>query len=461
VPGVNANQFDMGLFAGDDWRVRPNLTLSLGVRYEWQTNIHDRPDFAPRIGLAWAPKTKAGGASRTVVRAGFGMFYQRFPLGDILTALRYNGVVQQQYVVTNPLFYPSIPAPATLAAANSTQTIQEIDSKLRAPYIMQSALGLERQLPWNMTLAVTYANSHGQHQFRSNDINAPLTGTYNPLVPGSGSFLYPGRGPILLMESSGLYNQNQLITNVNAKINKKASLFGYYVYNRALSNTDGLSTFPANPYSLAGEYGPAATDIRHRVSFGGIVSTKGDINLSPLFTAASGPPFDITTGSDPYGDTLFAARPGIATDENRPGLIATKYGLLDPNPTPGEKILPRNYGRGPGSVLFNIRISRVFAFGPKGEGSISTGGGNRGTGGVFSSGQTGSAVSTRRRYNIALSMQIRNLLNHTNPGPINGNITSPLFGQANQSAGASSLGGTNFLESANNRRLELQARFTF
>jgi hypothetical protein len=197
------------------------------------------------------------------------------------------------------------------------------------------------------------------------------------------------------------------------------------------------------------------------VSFGGTISTKGAITLSPLFTAASGIPFDITTGNDLYGDTLFTARPGIATDPEKPGVIATKYGLLDPNPTPGEQILPRNSGRGPGSVMFNLPISRVFAFGPKGEGSISTGGANRGSGGVFSSGPAASTVSTRRRYNVAISMQIRNLLNHTNPGPITGNITSPLFGLANQSAGASSLGGTSFLESANNRRLKLQARFTF
>ena len=63
-----------------------------------------------------------------------------------------------------------------------------------------------------------------------------------------------------------------------------------------------------------------------------------------------------------------------------------------------------------------------------------------------------------RRYNMSISMSVRNLLNHTNPGPIIGNITSPLFGQANQPAGG---GGFVFSEAANNRRLELQMRFTF
>ena len=461
TPYVSAGQFDIGLFTGGDWRIRPNLTLNVGLRYEWQTNIHDRRDFAPRIGLAWAPGAKRGGASKTVIRAGFGMFYERFPIVDVLMASLYNGLRQQQYVVNNPLFYLSIPPPSALSGSLSTQVVQEIDSNFRAPYIMQSALGVERQLPWHLTVAVTYANSHGLHQFRSNDINAPLPGTFNPLVPGSGVYPYTGRGPILMMESSGLYNQNQIITNVNARVSSRFSLFGFYVYNRAFSNTDGLSTFPANPYDFSGEYGPAATDIRNRGSFGGSISVIGGFTLSPLLNASSGLPFDVTTGNDPYGDSIFAVRPGIATDPTRPGLIETKYGLLDPNPIRGEKILPRNYGRGPGSAMLNVRISRVFAFGPRGEGSVSTGGGNRGSGGVFTGGQTQTTVSTRQRYNLAISLQVRNILNHTNPGAIIGNITSPLFGLANQSAGATSLGGTNFLESANNRRLELQARFTF
>jgi len=273
------------------------------------------------------------------------------------------------------------------------------------------------------------------------------------------------------MESSGLYNQSQLITNVNSKVNRSISLLGFYVYNRARSNTDGLGTFPANPYSFASEYGPAATDVRHRGSMGGTINTKWNVRLSPLLVMDSGPPFDITAGRDLYGDTLFSGRPGIATDSSKPGVIPTRYGLLDPSPTPDERILPRNYGRGPGSVMLNLRVGKTITFGAPGEGSAGPsnfpgGGGNRrGSGGPFSmeGGAQGgsSAAGTSRRYNLTISMSIRNLLNHTNPGPIVGNITSPLFGRANQPAGANILGGTGFSEAANNRRLELQTRVTF
>src|SRR5262249_9142209 len=137
-------------------------------------------------------------------------------------------------------------------------------------------------------------------------------------------------------------------------------------------------------------------------------------------------------------------------------------------PAPGEPILPRNFGRGPGSVMFNLRVSRVFAFGPAREGSTPPpnvpggGGANRNPTGVFGmGGGQGAAGPVNRRYSLSVSMSIRNLPNHNNPGGIIGAITSPLFGRANQPAGATGLGGTGFSESANNRRLELQTRFTF
>ena len=469
-PLVAVGQFDMGAFVGDDWKLRRNLTLNLGLRYELQTNIHDLRDFAPRIGVAWAP----GGASaksrpKSVIRAGFGMFYDRFSLANILTAERYNGMVQEQYIIANPDFFPTVPAITALPGPVPPSTIQEVSPTLRAPYLMQSAVAFERQMPLNTTIAITYANSHGLHQLRSVDVNAPLPGTFIPGVPDSGVFPLGSPGQVLVMEAEGLYNQNQLILNVNSKVNKDISLSGSYMYSRAMSNTDGLGTFPANPYSMSGEYGPAATDIRHRFSLAGTVTVKWGIRFNPLLIANTGPPFDITAGQDLYGDDLFNGRPGIAIDPSKAGLVPTKYGLLDPNPTQGEVLLSRNFGRGPDQIMLNMRMGRTFAFGSeRADGSASSGGGPPGGGpsgrgvpsGPFSTGggsQGGGASPANRRYSLTISMQIRNLTNHNNPGPIFGNIASPLFGRANQPAGSAGL----FTESANNRRFELQTRFNF
>jgi hypothetical protein len=439
-PFLAVNQVDVGVFVGDDWRVRPNVTLSLGLRYETQTNIHDWRDVAPRFGFAWAPGSKQIGMHpKFVVRGGFGMFYSRFDISNIETAERYNGVVQQEYIVNNPSFFPTVPTIADLLkmpGIQSTQTVQQLSSQLRAPYIMQSAVSVERQVAANTTVSVTYTNSHGLHMLRSEEFNAP--------------------GPVYLMESSGLYNQNQLITNVNAKLTGNVSLFGYYTLNHAMSNTDGLGTFPAKPYSMLGEYGPAATDVRNRLFIGGSLNTKWNVRLSPFIVVQSGAPYNITVGQDIYGDTLFNARPGIPTDLTKAGLIDTVYGWLDPNPSPGEQLLPRNHGRGPGQISVNARLGKTWGFGPEREGSSGAAGPmgaghNSGFHSVFSD------ASTTRRYNLTLSVSARNLLNHVNQGPIIGQITSPLFGEANSVAG----GYGAFAETANNRRLEMQIRFTF
>lgn len=466
APELAVHQIDIGIFVGDEWRVRPNLTLSLGLRYETQSNIHDWRDFAPRAAFAWAPGGGGQKRAKTVLRAGFGIFYDRFGLGNSLAAQRFNGLVQQQLVVPNPDFFPNVPSLATLPGFQSTQVIQEISSQMRAPYILQSAFTIERQLPANTTMALTYTNSHGLHLFRSEDINAPLPGTYNRVVPNSGVFPLGHPGPVQLMESSGIYNQNQVIANVNAKLNSGLSLFGFYVYNHAMSNTDGIGTFPASPYNFAGEYGPASTDVHHRFTIGGSINLKWAVRISPFIVAQSGAPFDITAGNDLFGTTLFNGRPGIATDPSKPGLIQTTYGLLDPNPTPGEQLISRNYGRGPGQFNVNLRIAKTIGFGKErggsggqasnaaaGQGTALAAVSGRGLGGLIGS------PSTSHRFNLSIGLSVRNLLNHTNPGPIVGNITSPYFGFANQIAGAQN--GEGFYETANNRRLESQIKFTF
>ena len=215
-----------------------------------------------------------------------------------------------------------------------------------------------------------------------------------------------------------------------------------------MSNTDGLTTFPANPYNYAGEYGPAANDIRHRILLTGSINTRWNIRISPNVTYQSGMPFNITTGDDPYGTTLFFARPGIGADPSKPGLIQTPYGLLDPNPVPGETLLGRNAGRGPAIVMVNLRVAKTWSFGAGARGGSQPAGA-----GYFC------PIRRQGAYNVSLGMSGRNLLNHTNVGPIDGNITSPLFGQANQVAGSPNNEG--FLETASNRRLEMQLRFTF
>jgi hypothetical protein len=168
--------------------LRPNLTVSTGIRYETQNNIHDHNDWAPRIAIAWAPGAGKGGTGKTVIRTGWGIFYDRFDESNVLSALRYNGTTQENYQLTaSPSLllssYPNLPPSSSLTGALTTQNIYRIDPTVRAPYMMQAALGLERALPKKSTLAVNLINSRGDHVLRTRDINAPLPGTYT----GSGT----------------------------------------------------------------------------------------------------------------------------------------------------------------------------------------------------------------------------------------------------------------------------------
>jgi hypothetical protein len=129
-------------------------------------------------------------------------------------------------------------------------------------------------------------------------------------------------------------------------------------------------------------------------------------------------------------------------------------------------MLARNYGRGPGQFNVNLRIAKTIGFGkergasgdarpgaPTGQGAALAAVSGRGLGGLIGS------PATSHRFNLSIGLSVRNLLNHTNPGPIVGNITSPYFGFANQIAGGQN--GEGFYETANNRRLESQIKFTF
>ena len=476
---IGFNQFDVGLYVQDDWRVRSNVSLSFGLRYETQNQISDHGDFAPRFGLAWGLGHGKTARPKMVVRAGAGVFYDRFGANLTLQALRLNGLNQLQYLVSNPDFFPDIPALADLEANAAPQTLRRVASGLRAPYTIQSAVGIERQLSGNVTVALTYTNSHGVHMLRSRNINAPLPGTYvlctdaspQPCTPSSGVRPLGGSENIYQYDSSGIYNQNQLIANYNARFSPRFSLFGFYTFNRARSSSDGAGSFPANPYDWSAEYGRAGFDVRHRFLSGGSISLPLGFRISPFLMISSGMPFNIVSGYDLNGDSIYNDRPAFATDLSRASVIETAYGAFDMLPLPGQALIPRNYGEGPGRFSLNAHFTKLFSFGAeKGSGGVeSSGGGPRGRrrggppgGGLGPGGLSGGGrspfsphASGNKRYTLEITLDCHNILNNVNLAPPVGNLSSPLFGSSNALAG-----GWRGAASAN-RRIELETRFTF
>ena len=478
TPVAGISQVDAGLFVQDDWRIKPNITVSAGLRFETQNNISDHGDFGPRFSLAWGVDSKKGGPAKTVLRVGSGIFYDRFDYALSLNALRLNGITQQQFVVDNPSFYPVVPTVASLTESRVPEAIYKVDSHLHAPYVAQEVVGLERQLPHNITAAINFINSRGLHVLRSRDINAPLPGTYNPLVPGSGVRPYgDSTGDIYLYESSGIFNQRQIISNVSARVNTKFTLFGFYAYGHANGNTDGVNTFPANQYNLSTEYSRTAFDVHHRAFIGGSVMPKWGVSFSPFVMLSSGPPFNLILGRDLYGDGILTGRPAFATSASLPANIrSTPWGIFDINPAASSALIPRNYGQGPGNVSVNLRISRTWSFGKRPETASSMqggpppgvmmgggprpgGGGDHGGGGMRGGGPGGMfGASGTGKYNLTFSVSGRNVINHVNYAPPDGNLSSPLFGESTSLAGGF---GPYASGAAGNRKIELQLRFTF
>jgi hypothetical protein len=453
--------FDGALFLQDDWRIRPNVTLSTGLRYEMQNDLGNQTDFAPRIGIAWGLDGNGKNKSpKTVLRAGYGIFYDRFTYDLVLQQQLLNGLVQQQFQVANPdFFYPNTPGtPPQFQPSGQPEVVYHSNSALRSPYIMQTGVTVERQLGKYANLSVTYLNSRGVHQFYTNATPPPPTAT-------------PGTTPQIIYQyqSEGIFKQNQLIVNTRTQVGGNLTLWGYYTLNYANSDTSGAGYIPSipcipdvtagGPCGIAEDYGRASFDVRHRAFLGGTASFRWGFRLSPFLIVQSGPPFNITTGQDLYGINTYSARPTVGSCGS-PGVMSTAYGCFNLVAQPGQIGIPINEGTGAARFSLNLRLSKTFGFGAKKE-TVARGGGMGG--GTFGRGPGGPhgdhggmwGGPSENHYNLTLSVNARNVFNHVNGSTPIGNLSSSQFGESN------GLVGGPFSSSTANRLIYLQCLFNF
>jgi Carboxypeptidase regulatory-like domain len=489
VPYISMTRYDAAPFVQDDWRAKPNLTLSFGIRYEVQTLISDYRDVAPRFGFAWAPHLAKKGPQKTVIRGGTGIFYDRVGFAPFEQAALNNGSTQTAHTVFNPTFYLSnIPPVSTLSPGQNS--IYLIDPNLRADYAIQSAIGVERQLPHSTTASLTYTNTRGEHYLQTVPINAPLPGTFNPLLPlGPNNGVFPfgyNAGYLFEYQSGGVLRQSILMATFNTRFTKNVSLYANY----QLTDAKDLPSVPTDPYNLALDYGRSALDRRHNFQLFGSIQAPQGIHVAPFITLRSGAPYDVLAGTDLYGTTFVNARAAFAPPGScPPGFIGTIGNVVcssagaftsSYNPANPVNVVPRNYLTMAGLVSINLRVYRVFGIGPRlAKGAAPTGGGSGrgGGGGGGFGGRGGGAMSmgpsgagrgmgpnnTTRRFNLTIGVNVTNLPNHFNGAGYQGVITSPQFldpTTVNTGFGGGGVvgagGGT-----ANNRRIEFDSRFTF
>jgi hypothetical protein len=384
-PRISFTQREYYSFFQDEIQVRQNLSLCLGLRYEWQSNLSDYNNFAPRVAFAFSPH---GG--QMVIRGGFGIFYDRQPEIIQQQALLYDGAQGHQIVVENPgypvPYDPASPPPPSLL---------RIATDIRTPYLTQASLGIERKLGRGKNfLAVDYTMVRGLKLYRTRNINAPL--------PGSGALPDPSFIDINLFESSGRSHSHSLTVSLQTTLRNRFDLFGQYAFSKSMDDTSGMFSLPANNYDLRPEYGRADYDRRHRFNLISIYHLPWGFRAGSIVSMNSGIPYNITTGFDNNGDTVPNDRPlGIG----------------------------RNTGAGPGYASVDFHLSKRISF-AKNESKDS---GAR-PAGRHASGRPSNLGEGPRESRwpwLEVGIDAFNVFNRVNFKNFVGVQTSPFFGRAN------------------------------
>jgi hypothetical protein len=561
-PQADVTQSDVSFYIQDDWKLRQHLTISPGLRYENQDNIHSNFNLAPRIGLAWSPmfggKKKSappvdtklataatpptsskpadakggatsaatatppdakntasaapvpaakpadakGGATTTVtatpadaknatstspappvkpasappkppstvIRGGIGIFYQRVSEDLILSAERFNGVNQQQFVVTDPAvldLFPKIPPVEALNAFKLPQTRRQLSPDLTAYTSVRGSLSVEHQINKNYRFSISYSFGRITNAIRTVNINAPLGGTYNPADPTSGVRpLGKSAGNILESQSNGYNRYQQLNFNFNGTLFKKIGFYASYNLGKTKSIDNGSSGSPLDAYDFSNEWSRGNYDVRHRFYTYFNWQNKTGWSINSFIIGSSGSPFNITTGHDTNGDNAFSERPAFATDLTKRGVVITPYGALDPNPSVGQRIIPRNFGQGPAFFSVNMGASKTWKFGkaippkapPASAGVVVS---TTAAAGPDKSGKPPAKPPVQRPYQLVISVYASNLLNRNNRANPVGNMASPYFLKSTNSSGSFFFFGPGGGGAGGNRNISLRMRLSF
>jgi Carboxypeptidase regulatory-like domain len=454
---VDGRVTDVGLYAEDDWKPKGNLTITYGLRLEAQNVISSAHDFAPRLSFAYGIPRGGGKSPTTVLRGGFGIFYDRFTLANYLTTLQENGFNQVTSTVLNPgnVCTPVPPINCGNPTTNKITTYGLGDG-IRSSYTMQEAVGFDQQVGRAATMSVNYLYARGDHQYLSR----------NFIVEN---------GFDQQFQSGGVYKENQLLINGSARL-KKLTLFGFYSLNLADANTSGASFFPTSNTDTKVDYGRASFAHASFAVVGGSWQLPYGFTASPFMIAQSGTPYNLTSGLDPTGSSIYNARPFFENGDSgncrlSSDFSATQTGSLTP--------VPINYCDGPTNFTFNVRASRVFGFGERagsaasstqgsgsgrnnGSGGGGQGGGGQGGGGLRAGGPGGvrggfgpQGSSSGHKYTFTLGAQAFNLFNVVPYGTPTSVLSSPRFGQF------TTLAAGPFSSATAVRRITLQASFNF
>jgi hypothetical protein len=329
------HQQEVGGFFQDQIKLKPTLSITPGLRYDWQNALtNDRNNFSPRFSFAWAvdPKTK------TVLRGGGGIYFDRVGSSPILDLARYQYAKRRALSISanqEPLCYPieSCLDPDTLSPS-----LAEYAPGVRTPYRFNYGISLERQIGEKATITIGGRGQHGVGMFRSIDINAPTAASGYTERPD------PNYARIREMQSEGAQDGDALDINYRGRFNRWFNAFAWYTWSHYANNTSGIYFYPENQLDPEAEWGRADWEAGQRFGIYGEINGEHLLNLGFGIFSHSGSPYTITTGADPYGDNLYNARPeGVARNSE----IGPDYSDLDLRWGYDFKLKPREADKSP------------------------------------------------------------------------------------------------------------------
>ena len=304
------HQQEAGAYIQDQYKISTRFSITPGLRYDWQNFLATkRLGFSPRVSFAWVLDEH----SKTVLRGGGGIYYDRTGSGSLLDLVRFEGAQPRRRSVTlslNPAAEPAtgcVPISHCVNLATAPVQRVELSANPRIPYQMQYGLSIERQLGEKATGVISVYSMRDIGTFRSVDINAPTPQSGYAVRPD------PAYGRIRQMQPAGFVTGSGMDISYRGRLNKWFTGWGRYTWSHYESNTDGIGWYPENQYAPSDEWARASFDRRNRLGFYAMFHPESVFNLAAGIFANTGRPWTPTTGTDPYGDGLFNARPdGVA-----------------------------------------------------------------------------------------------------------------------------------------------------
>jgi len=413
---VNYTQWQLAFYVQDAIKLRSNLTLSTGLRYQLQTSPGSYINLEPRVGLAWA----LGKKGSTVLHAHMGLFASTNDRSVATQAFRLDGIRQREALV----YSPSFTAPLTpITGSLQVSTVRTLPHALGQTSAAASDIGIEQSLSHGWSSEVSFVYGTNWDAVRVRNINAPMVASSDNAVPDSLSALLAPRpfapnANILQFQNTGNLHGTILMASLSQESYKYAGIQAVYMHLNVTADIgdDDLDDAPQSSYTDRGESGRPNWQVNHRLSLSGNLNLPRKIKVTTESDIESGSPFNLTTGTDANGDGNFNDRPSFATAPGN-GVYATRFGLLTTNTVNGN--VSRNLGTMPTTVHIDLNVSRAFH------------------------------LDRKKDSNRTLTLNARsaNLLNHTNVTAVGTVVSSPTFGQS--------------LAAESARRIELGTRINF